>query len=122
MPEPNTTETTASATKPLSALERMVRENQVLEALRGVYDPEIPVNIYELGLIYDLKIEDSGKVDITMTLTAPTCPEAGMIPGRVQNAVSQVSGITEVNVNLVWEPAWNPNKMSDAAKLQLGLM
>ena len=116
------TPSTTSGTPQLSAMDKMVRENRVMEALRSVYDPEIPVNIYELGLIYDLKIEDSGKVNITMTLTAPTCPEAEAIPGRVQNAVSQVPGITEANVELVWEPRWDSNRMSEAAKLQLGML
>ncbi len=97
-------------------------ENEVLAALRTVYDPEIPINIYELGLVYDLKIEPSGNVNIKMTLTAPSCPEAGAIPGRVESVVRAVPGVSGVNVELVWDPPWNPNKMSDAAKLQLGFL
>ena len=97
-------------------------EPQVLAALKTVYDPEIPINIHELGLIYELQVEPSGQVNIKMTLTAPSCPEAGAIPGRVEAAVRAVPGVTDVKVELVWEPAWNPNLMSEAAKLQLGLL
>jgi len=97
-------------------------EPDVVAALRSVYDPEIPVNIHELGLIYDLKIEPSGAVEIKMTLTAPSCPEAGAIPGRVESAVRAVPGVTGVHVELVWEPPWSPTLMSEAARLQLGLM
>ena len=97
-------------------------ETKVLEALRTVYDPEIPINIQELGLIYDMKIDPAGQVNIKMTLTAPSCPEAGAIPGRVESAVRSVPGVTGATVELVWEPPWNPNLMSDAAKLQLGFL
>lgn len=97
-------------------------ENEVLAALRTVYDPEIPINIYELGLVYDLHIEPSGNVNIKMTLTAPSCPEAEMIPGRVESVVRAVPGVCNVNVELVWDPPWSPTKMSDAAKLQLGFL
>ena len=107
---------------PLNTMDGLVLENQVMEALRTVYDPEIPINIQELGLIYDLKVEPSGQVNIKMTLTAPSCPEAEAIPGRVEAAVRAVPGVSGVNVELVWDPPWNPNRMSDAAKLQLGLM
>lgn len=97
-------------------------EGQVQAALRTVYDPEIPVDIYELGLIYELKIEPSGQINIKMTLTAPSCPEAMSIPARVESAVRTVPGVTDAKVELVWEPPWNPNLMSDAAKLQLGML
>ena len=107
---------------PLNPVEGLVLENQVMEALRTVYDPEIPINIYDLGLIYELKVEPSGQVNIKMTLTAPSCPEAGFIPGRVESAVKAVSGVSGVNVELVWDPPWSMSRISDAAKLQMGLM
>ncbi len=96
-------------------------EERVVAALRSVYDPEIPVNIYELGLIYDLKIDPSGSVSIRMTLTSPACPVAGALPGEVQARVQAVSGVTSANVELVWEPPWEMSRMSEEARLQLGL-
>ena len=95
---------------------------KVIAVLRTVYDPEIPVNIYDLGLIYDLKISDEGKVDIDMTLTAPGCPVAQTFPGTVENAVSQVEEVSEAHVELVWDPPWTQDRMSDEVKLQLGLL
>ncbi len=96
--------------------------SQIEDALKTVYDPEIPVSIYELGLIYDLKIEPPGDVKIKMTLTAPSCPEAMSLPGSVESVVKAISGVTAVNVELVWEPPWSMSKMSDAAKLKLGML
>jgi FeS assembly SUF system protein len=93
---------------------------KVIEALHRCYDPEIPVDIYELGLIYDLKVESDGHVGIQMTLTAPNCPVAGTLPADVEAKVRAVPGVTGVRVELVWEPPWDRNRMSDAAKLQLG--
>jgi FeS assembly SUF system protein len=93
---------------------------QVIQVLRSCYDPEIPVNIYDLGLIYGLEVEPPGKVSIVMTLTAPNCPVAGSLPEAVKLKVGQVQGVADVNVALTWDPPWNPSKMSDAAKLQLG--
>jgi FeS assembly SUF system protein len=93
---------------------------KVIQALRTVFDPEIPVNIYELGLVYDLKIEPEGQAHVQMTLTAPNCPVAGILPKQVEQAVRSVPGITDVRLELVWDPPWNRNMMSDAAKLQLG--
>ena len=98
-----------------------ILEGQVKDALRTVYDPEIPINIYELGLVYELQVEPTGQVNIQMTLTAPSCPEAGAIPGRVESAVRAVPGVSGANVELVWEPPWTPQKMSEAARLQLGI-
>lgn len=97
-------------------------EARVLEAVRMVYDPEIPVNIYELGLVYDLQVSPEGNVHIQMTLTAPSCPEAGFIPGRVETAVRGVDGVKDAKVELVWEPQWTPARMSEAAKLHLGIL
>ena len=97
-------------------------EGKVKAAMRTVYDPEIPINIYELGLIYGLQVEPEGKVHVQMTLTAPSCPEAASIPARVEAAVRAVPGVKDVKVELVWEPPWTPARMSEAAKLQLGFL
>jgi FeS assembly SUF system protein len=94
----------------------------IIAALRKVHDPEIPVNIYDLGLIYKIDIADSGNVAIDMTLTAPACPVAGMMPVMVKDAVKTVDGVGEVVVELVWDPPWSPDTMSDEAKLQLGML
>ena len=102
-------------------LNTLALEAQVIEALQTVHDPEIPINIYELGLIYELQVEPTGQVNIKMTLTAPACPEAGVLPGRVEYAVKAVPGVTGASVELVWDPPWTPNRMSEAAKLQLGI-
>lgn len=93
----------------------------LVEALRDIYDPEIPVNIYDLGLIYDIEIND-GHVAITMTLTTPNCPVAESMPGEVELRVLAVPGVATCDVDLVWEPAWNPDTMTDEAKLELGLI
>ncbi|MBI2985678.1 MAG: SUF system Fe-S cluster assembly protein [Deltaproteobacteria bacterium] len=100
----------------------LVIEAQVIEALRGCFDPEIPVNIYELGLIYDIKVESSGAVEIRMTLTSPNCPVAQSLPSEVEARVKAVPGVTEAKIELVWDPPWEPSKMSEAARLQLGMM
>ncbi len=94
----------------------------VAEACRTVYDPEIPVNIFELGLIYTIEISDDNDVRIIMTLTAPGCPVAGDMPGWVQDAVAAVPGVRSVDVSLTWEPPWGMEMMSDAARLELGFM
>lgn len=96
-------------------------ENGIVEALKTVYDPEIPVNIYEMGLIYDLDIQPTGAVQVKMTLTSPACPVAGSLPGEVQAKVAGVPGVTSAEVELVWEPPWTPGLMSEAAKLELGM-
>lgn len=96
-------------------------EHKVVEALKTVYDPEIPVDIYELGLIYDVRVEDDGGIGIKMTLTSPACPVAGSLPGDVQRRVEAVDGVERVEVELVWDPAWNPGMMSEAARLELGM-
>jgi FeS assembly SUF system protein len=92
----------------------------VVDALRGVYDPEIPVNIHELGLIYRCDVAADGNVEIDMTLTAPACPVAGEMPGVVENAVRAVPGVADVKVELVWDPPWDQSMMSEAARLELG--
>ncbi len=93
----------------------------VIAALRDIFDPEIPVNIYDLGLIYDVDI-DEGHVVVTMTLTTPHCPVAETMPGEVEMRVTTVPGVATAEVNLVWDPAWDPGKMSDEAKLELGML
>jgi FeS assembly SUF system protein len=93
----------------------------ISKALRSVYDPEIPVNIYELGLIYNVAIDEGGQVSIVMSLTAPGCPVAGEMPGQVQEAVKSVEGVQDAAVELVWDPAWNPSLMAETAKLQLNM-
>jgi FeS assembly SUF system protein len=97
-------------------------EQRVVEALRTVYDPEIPVNIHELGLIYDVQIEPSGAVAVTMTLTAPGCPAAQELPVMVEQRVRDVPGVTDARVEVVFDPPWCTDRMSEAAKLQLGML
>jgi FeS assembly SUF system protein len=94
----------------------------VVEACRSVYDPEIPVNIYELGLIYTIDINPESEVRITMSLTAPGCPVAGEMPGWIADAVDPIAGVKQVDVDLVWEPPWGMDMMSDEARLELGFM
>ncbi len=98
-----------------------VTEQQLIDALRTVYDPEIPVNIYELGLIYDLAIDQAGVVQVRMTLTSPACPVAGILPGHVETALKAIEGVSDAKVELVWDPPWTPDRMSEAAKLKLNM-
>ena len=114
-------ETPIANETPMNVMERLAVEEKVIEALRTCYDPEIPVNIYELGLIYEVKINPSGEVDIKMTLTTPNCPVAGSLPRDVESKAKAVPRVTDARVELVWEPPWNPAKMSEAARLHLGL-
>ena len=95
-------------------------KNKIIEEIRKIYDPELPVNIYELGLIYDIKV-DGSKVEIKMTLTTPNCPVAESLPKEVKEGAMQVEGIDEVDLQLVWDPPWTKDMMSDAAKLELNL-
>lgn len=109
------------AGSPLEEGETVASEEAVADALRTVYDPEIPVNIYELGLIYKIDIAADGFIKIDMTLTAPGCPVAGILPQQVADAAASVPGTGEVEVTLVWEPQWDMEKMSDEAKVALGM-
>jgi FeS assembly SUF system protein len=93
----------------------------IVAALKTVYDPEIPADIYELGLIYKVDIKDDRAVDVVMTLTTPNCPAAGELPTMVENAVASVAGVGPVNVEVVWEPSWTPDRMSDEARLVLNM-
>ena len=106
----------------MESMNSLVIEAQIIEALRTIFDPEIPVNVYELGLIYDVKVEPSGAVGIRMTLTSPNCPAAQSLPSEVEAKVKAVPGVTDTKIEIVWEPPWEPSKMSEAAKLQLGFM
>jgi FeS assembly SUF system protein len=96
-------------------------EPQIVEALRTVYDPEIPVNVFDLGLIYDLKIDEQGAVKLTMTLTTPACPVAGELPSWIEHAIKSINGVSRVEIELVWDPFWKPEYMTEDARLQLGL-
>ena len=96
-------------------------EQRVIGALKKIYDPEIPVNIHDLGLIYSVNVADGGSVQVTMTLTAPACPVAGTLPGEVERAVKSVDGVFEAKVELVWDPPWNPGMMSKMARVMLGM-
>ena len=96
-------------------------KNQVIEEIKKIYDPEIPVNIYELGLIYKIEVDEKNKVNIDMTLTSPNCPVAESLPKEVKENIMKVEGVSDVNLNLVWEPPWDKDKMSEAAKLELNL-
>jgi FeS assembly SUF system protein len=97
-------------------------KRHVVAALRTIYDPELPVNIYDLGLIYDLDIDAGGHVDIRMTLTAPGCPVAQSFPKQVEQTVAEVKGVTGADVEIVWDPPWDQSRMTEAARLQLGLV
>ncbi len=112
-------EITARAGEPLPEGVSVACEDAVITALKTVHDPEIPVNIYDLGLIYEVEIHSVGSVRVDMSLTAPACPVAGEIPVWVANAVAAVEGVGEVEVNLIWDPPWTPDRMSNDAKLAL---
>lgn len=96
--------------------------DRIVDALKTCYDPEIPVDIYELGLVYRVEVDDAGKAEVDMTLTSPACPVAGTLPPEVEQKISRVEGVSGVRVDLVWDPPWNPDRMTDAAKLRLGLL
>ncbi len=112
----------ADAGHELAEGEEAATDVEVIEAMRTVYDPEIPVNIYDLGLIYEFDIAENGNVAVEMSLTAPGCPVAGEMPGMVADAVAGVEGVGKVNVKLVWEPMWTPERMSEDARLALGMI
>jgi FeS assembly SUF system protein len=104
-----------------NSFELIVLKDEVVSTLRTVYDPEIPVDIYELGLVYTVDVHPDGVVDITMTLTSPMCPAAQSLPPEIKEKVETVKGITQANVSVVWEPRWDPNMMTEAAKLALNM-
>ena len=96
-------------------------KNKVIEEIKKIFDPEIPVNIYELGLIYKIEVDQENKVNIDMTLTSPICPVAESLPNDVKESIKKIEGVSDVKLNLVWEPPWTQDKMSEAAKLELNL-
>ncbi|HYY26138.1 MAG TPA: DUF59 domain-containing protein [Candidatus Udaeobacter sp.] len=106
----------------MESINETVIEAQVQDALRTCFDPEIPVNIYELGLVYDVQVDSAGVVAIKMTLTSPHCPAVQSLPAEIETKVGAVPGVTEVKIDLVWDPPWDPSKMSEAARLQLGML
>jgi FeS assembly SUF system protein len=103
-------------------LKKVELKDKIIEILKTCYDPEIPVDIYEMGLIYDIRIDDEAIAHIKMTLTSPNCPVAESLPIEVKDAVKSVIGIKDADVEIVWDPPWNPQMMSEAARLELGLM
>lgn len=115
-------EPSAHHPSPLDHLKTEDLKARITEVLRTIYDPEIPVNIFDLGLIYDIQTDPAGAVIINMTLTTPMCPVAVSLPPDVENRVRAMHGVTEVKVNVVWDPPWTPDKMTEDARLQLGLM
>jgi FeS assembly SUF system protein len=111
----------AAAAEADDSPEIAVLREYIIDVIKSCYDPEIPVNVYDLGLIYNIAIAPDGKVDVKMTLTAPGCPAAGILPGEVEEKVRSVPGVTGVALDLVWDPPWDQSKMSQAARLQLGI-
>ena len=107
---------------PLTVSEILALQDKIIATLRTCYDPEIPVNIYDLGLIYEATVDNSGHAFVKMTLTAPGCPASGWLAGEVEDKISVLPGIQSVKVDVVWEPPWNKEMMSEAAKLQLGFL
>lgn len=103
-------------------IKQQILKEQIVETLSTIYDPEIPVNIYELGLIYDLQVDAGNNVDVKMTLTSPACPVAGSLPGEVEQKVQAVPGVNSARVELVWDPPYTMDMMSEAAQLKLGLL
>ena len=112
----------AGETEPKAPSDNAELKDRVIEALKSVYDPEIPVDIYELGLIYDIAISEDGDAVITMTLTTPHCPVAESLPNEVELRVLSVPGIRDAEVKVVWDPPWDPSQMSDEARLELGML
>jgi FeS assembly SUF system protein len=106
----------------MSEINKQELEEKIINALKTCYDPEIPVDIFELGLIYEIRIDEEANTTILMTLTSPACPVAGSLPGEVQSKVNDVSGIKSVKVELVWNPPWEKDMMSEVAKVELGFM
>ncbi|MGZ8444063.1 MAG: SUF system Fe-S cluster assembly protein [Candidatus Binatia bacterium] len=106
----------------MESINQTIIEAEVIEALRTVFDPEIPVNVYELGLIYLVEVSGEGAVAIRMTLTSPHCPAVQSMPAEIEAKVRSISGVSDVSIDLVWDPPWDQSKMSEAARLQLGMM
>jgi len=116
----NQAQVTAQESQPGQAREQSLKE-KVIEVMKTVFDPEIPVNVWELGLVYDIRVDADAAVVVQMTLTSPMCPVAGSLPPEVEQKVRAIPGVTSGKVDLVWDPPWNPSMMSEAAKLQLNM-
>ncbi len=114
--------TCSTSSYPFNQEALIALKSAIIVALKSIYDPEIPVNIYDLGLIYHIFVDPEGMVKIAMTLTSPGCPVAQTFPGTVENAINNVAGVSETQVELVWDPPWTSENMSEAAKLQLGML
>ena len=121
LPSNSESQAVAPARRPLSSIERSLYASQVVEELRLVYDPELPVNIYDLGLIYDIQVSDQKDVHIMMTLTSPACPVAGTLPGEVECAARATPGVGHVTVELTWDPPFTVERMSQDVRLMLGI-
>ena len=120
-PETATSSATTWTPEGEAPVKPVLTDEQIIEAAATVYDPEIPVNIYELGLIYSVELDDAGSVKVEMTLTAPGCPSAQELPEQVQNAILAVPGVTSCHVETVWDPPWDPSRMTEEARLQLNM-
>ena len=117
-----TSQTPETSQETLTVSEVVALQDKIIEKIRTCYDPEIPVNIYDLGLIYEVKVERTAEVCVRMTLTAPGCPAAGSLPGEVEDKISVLPGVKNVKVEVVWDPPWDKSMMSEAARLQLGFI
>lgn len=106
---------------PLNKIQRSILEGEVIEALRAIYDPELPVNIYDLGLIYNVIVSEDASIDIKMTLTSPACPVAGTLPGEVEQKISEVSGVSTAKVEIVWDPPFSVDRIPEHIRFELGL-
>ena len=120
--EPITEALGGSGEKPATPVDPALVQAAIIEALETIYDPEIPVNIYDLGLIYGVEVDQDGRAEIRMTLTAPACPVAGAIVEEVAEKSGRVEGVSTSHVELVWDPPWTPERMTEAAKLELGMI
>jgi FeS assembly SUF system protein len=109
-------------TETIGKLNKQELEDQIIQALKTCYDPEIPVDVFELGLIYEIRIDDNANTNIKMTLTSPSCPVAGSLPGEVERKVKAVPGVNEAKIELTWNPPWDRDMMSEVAKLELGFL
>ncbi len=122
MPAPLENQPQPPGTPELNAIQKSLLEGEVIESIRQVYDPELPVNVYDLGLIYGIHINTDATVEITMTLTSPACPVAGTLPGEVEQAARQTPGVTDVKLDLVWDPPFTIDRIPEHVRLDLGLM
>ena len=120
--EKETTDSISTSTSTSTSIEQKIIEERVIQALKNIYDPELPVNIYDLGLIYEAKISPAGNAEVTMTLTTPGCPVAQTFPGMIECAIAKVEGVKNACVKLVWTPPWTKDRMSESAQFALGIL